>query len=222
MRTNAGWKKLEHIVICSVHLALVTADNRVHLIAELNETEWAKSQSGHYSMPVSAIIGSVYAADDDDEKKCTECDEWQIRYNALKLQLEQMENEKNEYVQKYNDAMEECKETKMEMFKIQQELKELKRLHLDPADYLKWSSDDVVDYLCTLDDGKYEKYSAKLRSIFVEENVNGEVLHHIDKPSLRDWGVSDFGDRSKIYNHLQKIVNRNIDKKHDVNENGNE
>ena len=82
---------------------------------------------------------------------------------------------------------------------------------------MNWSSDDVIDYLCTLDDGKYDKYCAKLRIIFGEEGVDGKVLDQIDKPSLRDWGVKEFGDRARIHNHIQNIVNQSNNKDNNNN-----
>ena len=42
---------------------------------------------------------------------------------------------------------------------------ELKRLQLDP----NCSSDDVIDYLCTLNEERYKKYAANLRAIFGED-----------------------------------------------------
>ena len=79
-----------------------------------------------------------------------------------------------------------------------------------------------MDYLCTLDNGAYEKYSDKLRIIFVEEGVDGPAIKDIDKPSLRDWGISSFKDRSSIFNYCQAIINQNIQPNDNINDNTNE
>ena len=130
--------------------------------------------------------------------------------NALKLKLQQSEHEKNNYIQKYNASKEresalaeECKEKTLELISVK---KQLRKLQLDPKYYMSWSSDDVADYLCTLDGGKYGKYSAKLRIAFNEEGVDGEAIKDIDKESLKGWGINNFKDRASIYNHFQDIV----------------
>ena len=43
------------------------------------------------------------------------------------------------------------------------------------------SSDDIVNYLCTLENGKYIKYSAKLHIILNNEKVAGESIKDINK-----------------------------------------
>ena len=94
-------------------------------------------------------------------------------------------------------------EAKAELDKVNR----LKRINV--KNYLNWSADEVVDWIDTLEEGKYEKYDANLRLIFNKEGVNGEAIVHIDKPSLRDWGVNNFKDRSNIYIHCQKLINQN-------------
>ena len=70
---------------------------------------------------------------------------------------------------------------------------------------------DIVNYLCTLENGKYNKYSAKLRIIFNDEQVDGKSIKDIDKSSLRDWpwGINNFKDCVIIFNKFQEIVNQN-------------
>ena len=142
----------------------------------------------------------------------------------LQATLKQVENERDEYIQKFNESAEECKERKLELIQAKRELKELRRLKSDPKDYLNWSGDDIIDYLSMLEDGKYERYSAKLRVIFVEEAVSGKALPYIDNSTLRDWGISNFMDRTNIFNHFQNIVNQNnvnVNNNNNDNNNGN-
>ena len=55
---NDGWKLLNHIKcpMKSWYLATMTGDNQVHLIARQN----AKKDTGHYSLPISTILGSAF------------------------------------------------------------------------------------------------------------------------------------------------------------------
>ena len=118
---------------------------------------------------------------------------------------------------------EECKEKTLELISLNKQLQKLNKLRfIDTSDYLSWSADDIVDYLCTLNNGKYEKYSAKLRIVFAEEGVDGESIKDIDKPSLRDWGVNNFKDRANIFNKLQEIIHKNENNINNDNNNNDE
>jgi len=303
-KSNQGWTVLKHTKcpLKSEYLAVLAAGDNIHLFATLNKyPNWKESERGHYSLPISRILGSNYVYDDEEnETKCGECDNLQTKLNTIikekerqqslindllqnqsdaeskqtevrhgiqeyQVRLKQSDDLKNEYMQKYqtikqhevilrhekeklqteinklnsnlnesqiekarlqtennvlksklsqienenNELSEECKCAQMELQDVKQQLKELKRLHLDPKDYLNWSSDDVVHYICTLDQGCYEKYAGNLRVIFAEEAVDGQALVQIDKPSLRDWGINNFKHRANIYDHFQRIVNQN-------------
>ena len=54
-----------------------------------------------------------------------------------------------------------------------------------------WSANDVIDYLCLLDNDKYKKYDKKLREIFVKESIDGSTICYTDKSALGDWGISN-------------------------------
>eukprot|EP01083_Nonionella_stella_P010343 29467_1 len=95
--------------------------------------------------------------------------------------------------------------------------KSLVHIYIDPpkpvdpptnTHYLKWTHLEFVDWIISMDDGAYAQYEHRLRLLFAEENVNGSVLYLISKSDLKEWGIHDFADRSKIYNRLQKLVNQ--------------
>ena len=115
-----------------------------------------------------------------------------------------------------NEAIEECKESNLALNELRDELLLLKKIHLDPLNYLSWTANDVIDYLCLLDNGKYKKYNKKLREIFIKESINGNTICYIDKSTLRDWGINNIVDRTKIFQHLQNILNQNQNKNQNV------
>eukprot|EP01083_Nonionella_stella_P182075 654077_1 len=97
--------------------------------------------------------------------------------------------------------MEECKETKLE-------LQRLRALTLDPRHYLQWTASEVVDWIISIEDGKYAVYEENLRLLFASESVNGMALSQISKPDLKDWGIKNFVHRSNLYNQIQTLVNQ--------------
>eukprot|EP01083_Nonionella_stella_P182074 654073_1 len=95
--------------------------------------------------------------------------------------------------------MEECKETKLE-------LQRLRALTLDPRHYLQWTASEVVDWIISIEDGKYAVYEENLRLLFASESVNGMALSQISKPDLKDWGIKHFVHRSNLYNKIQELI----------------
>eukprot|EP01083_Nonionella_stella_P315632 1140681_1 len=74
--------------------------------------------------------------------------------------------------------------------------------------YLEWTHSEVVDWILSIDNGKYAQYEQELRVLFAKESVNGAVLSEISKTDLRDWGIQNFSHRSNIFNQIQILVNK--------------
>eukprot|EP01083_Nonionella_stella_P264330 896872_1 len=98
---------------------------------------------------------------------------------------------------------EECKETKLELMRVKEEAN---RNRLDPTNYLQWSESEVVDWIISLEEGKYAAYEEHLRLVFASESVNGVALSEISKSDLKDWGIKHFLHRSNLYKAIQELV----------------
>merc|ERR1712087_322213 len=76
--------------------------------------------------------------------------------------------------------------------------------------YSDWSAHDFANYIERLDDGRFKKYvdgNDGLRSTFIEENVDGMAIKDklITKADWKTWGVTDFKDRSRLAEHVNKL-----------------
>ena len=49
-----------------------------------------------------------------------------------------------------------------------------------------------------------------LREAFKSDGVNGDSIKDIDKQELRGWGVGNLKDRTQIFNHLQSLLQQQI------------
>ena len=134
--------------------------------------------------------------------------------NELRLKLKQVENEKI-------TLMDECKETKLELIEVKKELKILKRKNIDPTRFMEWTSDEFVDWICILDEGKYSKYEEQLRRAFISESISGEAIPHINKNEWKElFGINNYMDRTNLDKHVKNLIKRNKDNSND-NDNGN-
>ena len=314
LNRKESWQKLEHITcpVVSDYLGILTANNVVHLFLRRNKhPDWKNSVMGHYSLPISTIIGTEFSMDNHEERKCSECDELRSKNESLqqlindlidekeisddksKRQLLQYENdnteyrdkyhkskamnmklrkEKDEYIEKYqqsqmkeqiltkqneeykqnelrsnneikglqsqlqqlmkheevrkqelqqykaqiqslneqnNKLNEEQKEMQMELIEVKQELKIAKRKNIDPSTFRKWSGDEFVDWITSIEQEKFMKYENALRSAFKREGIDGSAIPDIEKNDWTQWGVQSFKDRTNIHKHVQDLRNQN-------------
>ena len=71
---------------------------------------------------------------------------------------------------------------------------------------MEWSSDEFVDWICNLEQGKYSKYEEQLRTVFSQQSISGEAIPHIEKNEWKDWGVTNYMDRTKLHQHVRNLV----------------
>eukprot|EP01083_Nonionella_stella_P221118 790358_1 len=73
------------------------------------------------------------------------------------------------------------------------------QMHLD---WETWSNEDVVQWISSMENGKYKQYVHGFR----EQNVRGIDFKNVDKQDLLQFGVTDFGDRVTIYEAIQNMI----------------
>ena len=98
----------------------------------------------------------------------------------------------------------ECMEIESELEAVRAELMTAQKL--DTSRYHLWNSDEAVDWICSIENGRFTKYQEKLLRAFTEEGVCGEDLDKITQSALRDWGVKNFKDRVALHEHIQELV----------------
>eukprot|EP01084_Bolivina_argentea_P065099 118683_1 len=234
--SNNGWIKLEHIKcpIKSQYIAVLDSNQKyVHLFTKTNK--WPKCEQSvlkHYSILISKIVGNIEIENEQIDFKCEECDVLREQINVIKSEknslqtlvnellnnqnkMEQQidESKKNEIrlvqqmdiLQKENiNLNEECKELKIELKEIKKRFR-----NIDVNNYANWSSDQFIDWIISLENGKYEQYENNFRVIFKKEDVDGSVIDTIGKSEWKDWGVNNYKDRVKLDEHIKYLINKN-------------
>jgi len=215
--SNAVWRK--NALKCpyaGCYSAVLTPDKNIHLFCT-SRHQPSQQDDKHFYIAVSDILhdyafaavegdaaaaaaarqtsyldGDVYElkVEHELEQKCVDCDRLQqmvIRYEAeisnLRQALAEKENEVNE-------------------------LKILQRCN--PSNYPQWNMQDVVHWICRLDDGRYKKYEHVLSTLFEKNAVDGQNLHEIDTTMLKQMEEISSLDAFAIYKHVQDLVNLNL------------
>ena len=127
---------------------------------------------------------------------------------SLKNKNEELKISNYEYDVQNGRLMDECKELQLRLNETKQRLKEME-IRMNTTRYREWTSNDLVAWICSLDNGRYEKYKNKLLIAFERQGVDGKGMCYLEKQDLEGFGVDAFIDRSIIYRHIQSLVNNN-------------
>ena len=86
-------------------------------------------------------------------------------------------------------------------------LSELVEKEINPnvKNFKNWSGKRVVNFIVSLND-EYVQYKDELLKQFEEQNFNGAYLPELEKNDLIQFGIKDFGHRTKIYKALKSVA----------------
>ena len=82
---------------------------------------------------------------------------------------------------------------------------------------MEWSTDDFVDWICNIEQGKYQKYEQTLRTTFKSEGVSGKAIPFIEKSEWKEFGIKNYMDRTNIHQHIQNLKSQNNNTVNNVN-----
>merc|ERR1712154_540023 len=103
--------------------------------------------------------------------------------------------------------MDDQKEREFEVKRLKEEVRRLKVLQIDPSKYLEWGHDEIVAFICNLEDGRYRKYENVLIDALKEEGVEGAHLRKVNELDVKGWGVKNFDDKKDLTKAIQQMVN---------------
>jgi len=71
---------------------------------------------------------------------------------------------------------------------------------------LLWSVGDIVEWVTTLESGKYAKYKYHLLFNMTEEKVTGSMLSTLNVTDWHRLGVSDVKDQHDLLRHVYSLI----------------
>ena len=77
--------------------------------------------------------------------------------------------------------------------------------------YEKWDIMAMLIWICSLDDGKYKRYSKSLKDSFIKNEVTGQDLPDMTRQDLTQFGVTVFKDRVQLEKYFQSLGDVDMD-----------
>ena len=128
--------------------------------------------------------------------------EYNEQNESLKMEVNRLRNE----VATYQDQQ---KEDKMKIAELEKKVKKLEFETLDLSNYMEWNGNQILFWMMSLDDGRFEKYEEMLKSALSENDVIGEDLSDITALTLKAWGMTDRKDAKGLSVHIQDLIQQN-------------
>jgi len=124
----------------------------------------------------------------------TNCSDSKVATECLVAAQWNTDNAVREYFKSYFGAKDDEKEDKYPINKsISMNLKE-------------WNVDHIMEWINSLDHGRYQKYGNTLKSEMTKQGICGMDLVEIRERDLMDLGVDQFRDRRAIYKQIRKLI----------------
>ena len=124
----------------------------------------------------------------------------------MKQRMDILEDEKKEYEMTINE--------------LKDEIKELKKKTLDINNYKDWDSDDVINWILSIEDGAFIKYEEKIKQEVIEGEIEGGDLITMDMDDIKRLGITKFAHKKLLQTSIQKL--RQIDGNKQMVNNDNE
>jgi len=72
--------------------------------------------------------------------------------------------------------------------------------------YLSWTTDDLIQWIISLDPSYPEKYYQILNQLLSVQNIRGLGIDEFDREDLLGYGIVDLDDRRKIYKAMTDLI----------------
>ena len=139
-----------------------------------------------------------------------EKDELQSKVNALNQKVATLENEQKEYEMTINE--------------LKEQVKKLKVNALDINEFREWDSNDVINWILSIDDGVLAKYEEKVKQEILDGEIEGTDLITMDMDDIKRLGIGKFAHRKVLQTNIAKLkqINDNKQNANNVNNTNNE
>eukprot|EP01083_Nonionella_stella_P008601 24824_1 len=108
-----------------------------------------------------------------------------------------------------NEDCKECKELKSKLGAMTEKYNELYREYdIDVDQYSKWNTEQILNWILSLDNGRFSKYADILSAKLKEQNIIGEDLEEVTNLVVKQWGVQDKNDKRILTNHIQALCSK--------------
>jgi len=159
------------------------------------EFEESKTQTGELDNQLGEVM--------ETKEKCTTDIETMEQELADLTSDDQMNSDREQHQQfvSWKESVE----------KVMNEIQKAREL-----EWMKWTPQEIIDWICRLDQGTFRVYREKLAEEIPSKLDNGEDLLFLlqDRQTIRELGVTKIRHRDMLINHIERLNRNNPSKNH--------
>ena len=90
---------------------------------------------------------------------------------------------------------------------IEDELLDVDNYKILDKDWKRWRYIEIVEWICNLDYGRYQKYKSVLFSNMKYRNMTGRYLNKMEKSDLSNFfGITEFADICDLWKQIKILT----------------
>merc|ERR1712154_271552 len=106
---------------------------------------------------------------------------------------------------------------------LKNQIQKLKVKALDINLFTEWDSNDVLNWILSIENGVFGKYEKKLKQEIMEGEVTGNDLLTLNVEDIKTLGISKFAHRKLLLSNIAKLIQiQDNDNKQNMNDINNE
>eukprot|EP01084_Bolivina_argentea_P275597 470048_1 len=133
----------------------------------------------------------------------------QKEINNFKNEIKLLKEKNNKLMYDNGKLLDDQKGMEIEINKLKKENKELRRNNINTKNYKQWNWEQIIFWILSLDDGKYNQYENQLMKHLKEEAIEGDDLTEIKEDDLMRWGIKKFKDKKNVMKYIKQLTNNN-------------
>ena len=96
--------------------------------------------------------------------------------------------------------------------------KRLRQQSLNTDEYESWNTEQLIQWIMNLENGRFSKYREILSKNLLDEGVCGKHLSKINVLHIKGWGVKSFEDKDLLIDSITNLINKNQNNDNDQND----
>merc|ERR1739848_169260 len=72
-------------------------------------------------------------------------------------------------------------------------------------DFSTWSTDDVIEWICSVEQGHFNRYRKSITKQCILQGINGNTLEDLTQSELQCLGISNVQDRVLLWQEMQEL-----------------
>ena len=102
------------------------------------------------------------------------------------------------------------RELQFENCSLKKQNKSLTKVLFNEKIYIKWTVDQVISWIMSIENGKYLKYYDMLNIKLNDYEINGQELKELDYVDIKQqFGIIDIDDRKLLWKNIQLLIAKN-------------